>query len=74
GNGCGHVFQALSKPCEECARIFGVLQKFGVATWGLLLQTPNIRPRRRILQVHFERAPERNTKILIPIRRNAPIY
>ena len=74
GNGSGHFFQALSKHREECARIFRILQKFGVATWGSLLQTPNTRPRRRILQVHFERAPERNTKILIPIRRNAPIY
>jgi len=74
GNGFGHFFQALSKPYGEMGRIFVVLQKFGVAPWGCLLQTPNIRPRERALQAHFERAPEKNTQILIPIRRNAPIY
>jgi len=67
GNGFGHFLQALSKPYEEMGRIFMVLQKFGVAPWVYLLQIRNIRPRQRILQGHFERAPARNTQILIPM-------
>jgi len=45
--------------------IFVDLQKFGVALGVCLLQTPNIRPRKRVLLVHFERAPSKNTQILI---------
>jgi len=67
GYGLGYFFQALSKSYEEMGRIFVVLQKFGVAAWVYLLQTPNIRPRQRILQAHFKRASERNTQILIPM-------
>jgi len=67
GNGLGRFFQALSKPYEEMGRIFVVLQKFGVVPGVCLLQTPNMRPRKRVLQAHFERAPARNTQILIPM-------
>jgi len=67
GNGFGHFLQALSKPYEEICRIFVVLQKFGVVPGVCLLQTPNIRPRKKVLQAHFERVPARNTQTLIPM-------